>query len=64
MSHMNTWKQENNPSKATRPRGYKTFFMLNSTEQKLQLLIKTKIPTNKEVSCFKSLRCIYHANKC
>ena len=23
------------------------------------------IPTNKEVSCFKSLRCcIYHANKC
>ena len=30
-----------------------------------QLLIKTKIPTNKEVSCFKSLRCcIYNANKC
>ena len=27
--------------------------------------INTKIPTNKEVSCFKSLRCcIYHANKC
>ena len=32
---------------------------------KFQLLIKTKIPTNKEVSCFKSLKCcIYHANKC
>ena len=30
---------------------------------KFQLLIKTEIPTNKEVSCFKSLRCyIYHAN--
>ena len=30
-----------------------------------QLLIKTKIPTNEEVSCFKFLRCcIYHANKC
>ena len=41
-----------------------------STQQlstKFQLLIKTKIPTNEEVSCFKSLRCcIYHddANKC
>ena len=32
---------------------------------KFQLLIKTKILTNQEVSCFKSLRCcIYHANKC
>ena len=32
---------------------------------KFQLLIKTKIPTNKEDSCFKSLRCcIYHDNKC
>ena len=29
------------------------------------LLIKTKISTNKKVSCFKSLRfCVYHANKC
>ena len=29
---------------------------------KFQLLIKTKILTNEEVSCFKSLRfCIYHA---
>ena len=32
---------------------------------KFQLLIKTKISTNEEVSRFKSLRgCIYHANKC
>ena len=32
---------------------------------KFQLLIKSKITTNKEVSCFKFLRCcIYHANKC
>ena len=32
---------------------------------KFQLLIKTKITANKEVYCFKSLRCcIYHANKC
>ena len=32
---------------------------------KFQMLIKTKIPTNEKVSCFKSLRsCIYHANKC
>ena len=33
--------------------------------KKFQLLIKTKIRTNEEVSCFKSLRCcIYHANEC
>ena len=32
---------------------------------KFQLLIKTIIPANEEVSFFKSLRCcIYHANKC
>ena len=32
---------------------------------KFQLLIKTKITINKELSCFKSLRCcINHANKC
>ena len=40
-------------------------FMLNSTEQEIKLLIKTNIPKNEEVSCFKSLRCgIYHANEC
>ena len=49
----------------TWPRGYKTFFILNSTEHEISTAQKTKIPTNEEVSCFKSLRCcIYHANKC
>ena len=44
-----------------RPRGYKTFHaqLTKSTA------LKTKIPTNEEVSGFKSLRCcFYHANKC
>ena len=41
-----------------------TFFYAQLST-KLQLLINTKIPTNKEVSCFKSLRCcIYHAYEC
>ena len=49
-----------------RPRGYKTFFVLNSTEStKFQLLTITTIQTNKDVSCNMSLKyCIYHANKC
>ena len=48
-----------------RPRGYKTFFMLNSTKHNFSTAHKKMIPTNKEVSCFKPLRCcIYHANKC
>ena len=34
----------------TRPRGYKTFFMLNSTEHEISTAHKTKIPTNAEVS--------------
>ena len=43
------------------PRGYKTFYMLNSTEHEIQQSIKAIMLTN----CFKSLRCcIYHANKC
>ena len=47
-----------------RARGYSTFFMLNSTEREISTAHKTKIPTNEEVSCFKSLRCcIYHAYK-
>ena len=49
---------------AHRPWGYMDFFMLNSTEHGISTAQKTKIPTNGEVSCFKSLRCcIYHANK-
>ena len=48
-----------------RPRGFKTFFMLNSTQHEISTAHKTKIPTNEEVSSVKSLRCcIYHANKC
>ena len=43
----------------------KVVFMLNSTEYEISTAHKSKIPTNEEVSCFKSLRCcIYHANKC
>ena len=48
-----------------RPRGYKTFYMLNLTEHEISTAHKTKIPRNKNVSSFKSLRCcIYHFNKC
>ena len=51
-SYLETW-----------PRGYKTFSC--STEHKISTAHKTKIRTNKEVSCFKSLGCcIYHVNKC
>ena len=53
--------------KTNRSQGNITFFMLNSTELKFQLLMKTKISTIEEVSRFrpKSLRCcIYHAHKC
>ena len=49
----------------TWPRGYKIFFMLNSTEHEVSSAHKTIIPTNVEVSCFKSLRCcVYPAHKC
>ena len=47
------------------PEVTKLFSCSTQLSMKFQLLIKTKIPANKEVSCFKSLRCcIYHANKC
>ena len=43
----------------------KLFTCSTPLSTKFQLLLKTRIRTNKEVSCFKSLRyCIYHANKC
>ena len=44
----------------------KLFFMLNSTDHEISAAHKkTKILTNEEVFCFKSLRCcIYHAHKC
>ena len=48
-----------------RPQGYKTFSCSTQLSMKFQLLIKTKIPSNEEVSFFKSYRCcIDHANKC
>ena len=47
------------------PEVIKLFSCSTQLSTKFQLLIKTKILTNEEVSCFKSLRCcIYHANKC
>ena len=46
------------------PEVIKLFSCSTQLSTKFQLLIKTKIRTNKEVSCFKSLRCIYHAKKC
>ena len=47
------------------PNVIKLFSCSTQLSTKFQLLIRTKIPTNKKVSCFKSLRCfIYHANQC
>ena len=47
------------------PEVIKLFSCSTQLSMKFQLLIKSKILTNKEVYCFKSLRCcIYHANKC
>ena len=47
------------------PEVIKLFSCSTELSTKFQLLIKTKIPTNEEVSCFKPLGCcIYHANKC
>ena len=49
----------------TWPRGYKTYSCSTQLSTKFQLLIKTEIPTNEEISCFKSVRCCIHrANKC
>ena len=47
------------------PQVIKLFSYSAQLRVKFQLVIKTKIPSNKEVSSFKSLRCcIYHAYKC
>ena len=47
------------------PEVIKLFSCSTQLSMKFQLLIKSKIPTNEDVSCFKSLRCcISHANKC
>ena len=53
----------NGPSSG--PEVIQLFSCSTQLSMKFQLLIKTKIQTNEEVSCFKSFRCcIYHANKC
>ena len=47
------------------PEFIKLFSCSTQPSTKFQMLIKTKILTNEEVSHFKSLRhCIYPANKC
>ena len=47
------------------PEGYKTFYVLNSTEHEISTAHKNKILKSEEVSCLKSLRCgIYYAHKC
>ena len=49
----------------TGPEIIKLFSCSTQLSTEFQLLIKTKIPTNKEVVCFKSLKCcIYLADKC
>ena len=58
---------QENPFSAfeTWSQGYKTFSCSTQLSTKFQLLIRTEMPINEEVSCCKSLRCcIYHANKC
>ena len=48
-----------------RPEVIKLFSCSTQLSTKFQLLIKTEVPTNKDISWFKYLRyCIYHANKC
>ena len=49
----------------TWPEVIKLFSCSTQLSTKFQLLIKTILLTNEEVSCFKSLRCwFYHANAC
>ena len=43
-----------------RARDYKTFSCSTQLSTKFQLLIKTKIPTNEEVSCFKYLSFFFY----
>ena len=45
-----------NTSFEAKPGGYKTFFMLNSTEHKISIAHKTKM-LKKDISCFQTLGC-------
>ena len=47
----NTWRSD--------PEVIKLLSCSTQLSTKFQLLIKTKIQTNEEVSCFKSLRCVF-----
>ena len=38
--------------KETRPRAYKTFIKLNTTEHKISTVIKNKMQKNIDISCF------------
>ena len=47
------------------PEVIKLYSCSTQLSTKFELLIKTRMPTNEEVSCLKSLKCcIYHAYKC
>ena len=46
------------------PQGYKTFSCSTQLSMKFQLLMKTKIPTNEDVSPIRLKYCIHHAYKC
>ena len=51
--------------RSTGPEVIKFFSCSTQLSTNFQLLIKTKIPTIEEVSCFKPFRCcIYLSNKC
>ena len=41
----------------TRPRGYTTFFMINSNEHEISTAHKNLSTENEEVYCFRPLRC-------
>ena len=43
----------------TRPGGYKTCFMLNSTEHGISIVHKSKMLKNKDFSSFQTLRCFF-----
>ena len=61
----NNMETIHNQCQSSGPKVIKLFSCSSQMSTKFQLVIKTKIPTNEEVYCFKSLRCcIYPADKC
>ena len=65
ITNSNTEIDEDDSEVRSGPKVIKLFSCSTQLITNFQLLKNTKIPTNKEVSCFKSLNCcIYHANKC